>query len=140
MKTIIKQILPKGTVTVNEVKEMRKLFLDNQYIMINDGLKKKNNSATVDSNHVTFDLEDLKLYIKKVEQFAAENDLKNLGLRIYLAAKKDENNLPKTTMFFAPVHSNNVKATVFNALNSDKSSSLLYNRGDSGNNGDDGIK
>jgi len=143
MKTILEQTkttLAKGTITVEEAKQMRNLYLENQYEVINTALKIENKSATVDSNHVTFDLEDLKIYIKKVEQFAEENNLTDLGLRIYLAAKKDKNNQPKTTIFFAPVHSNNEKATVFNAYNSDVKTSLLYNRGDSGNNGDDGIK
>ncbi len=139
MNTILKQetqILPNGTITLSQVKEMRSLYLENQYKTINKELNYKGAIATVDNNHVTFNLEDLKLYIKKVEQFADKNNLEDLGLRVYLAAKKDEENLSKTTLFFAPVSNSKTKPEVFFDDSNNTNRSLYYNRGDAGNNGD----
>ncbi len=94
---------PQNTITELEAEEMRALFIDNHYGYINEGLSSNFPGAQTDYTHITFELEDLKKYIYEMEQTAKNENYSNLGLRIYLAAALNEENVPNTTLFMRTV-------------------------------------
>lgn len=129
--------IPQNIITENEAATMRALFINNQYQFINDGLALNNLNAPKDKSHITFELADIKLYIALLEQVATQENYTNLGLRIYYAAKPDDNGIPQMSVFMKGVGVSNNESSGAVALNvmTPIPNGVAYNKGHAGGNG-----
>lgn len=129
---------PLNIITDAEAATMRALFINNQYQFINAGLAQNSIDAPKDKSHITFELADLKRYIALLEQVATQENYTNLGLRIYYAAKPDDNGFPQMSIFMRGVGvDSNENAPEVMALNTMLAipNSVAYNKGYAGGNG-----
>ena len=90
---------PTGLITNTTAFAMQQVYLNNQYAFINEALS-SNGIPLEDNTEVVFDIDELEKYICYIRDGAAELGLSNLGIRVYLGAKYDEQQVPKTTIFF----------------------------------------
>ena len=130
--------MPQHIITEEEALAMRQCFHDNQYKYINTGLRNSFPQAASDKSHVTFDLEDLKKFIALAEATATQQQYSNLGIRIYKAAKLNENGIPVSTVFMRAVGAPN-EAKLSQPIAFDQLApipqSAYYNKGHVGGNG-----
>ena len=130
--------MPQNIITEEEALSMRACFYQNQYEFINTGLQGRFPQATADKSHITFDLEDLKKFIALAEASASEQQYENIGIRMYKAAKLDDNGMPISTVYMRAVGSSSkskLTGTIaFNELDPIPGSAY-YNKGHVGGNG-----
>lgn len=99
---------PEGLISVQEATAMEEAYKLEFYNILND--VKLNNYPGFEGagRYVWFDLDEVKQYIAYVERHAAENGYNgNLGLRVYMGAKVQNNSIsgnpePRQTVFFVP--------------------------------------
>ncbi|MGV6829789.1 MAG: hypothetical protein ACWA45_10370 [Flavobacteriales bacterium] len=90
---------PTTLITNQTAFEMQQLYLNNQYAYINEALSSDGISRE-DNTEIIFDIDELEKYICYIRNGAADLGLSNLGIRVYLGAKYDDEQVPKTTVFF----------------------------------------
>lgn len=123
---------PEGIITNEEASQMKQLFLEHQGVYMNEGLAMNFPEPGLDNNFVSFDLQDLKKYIHKVETIAKEEGFENVKLQINFAAKLDANLVPKSTLYFRTIGDTiNPPESVTNPIM--VYAAPPYNMGDSGN-------
>ncbi|MBL4746370.1 MAG: hypothetical protein JKY08_08365 [Flavobacteriaceae bacterium] len=85
-----------------------KNYVNHQYKYINEYVNKHlsegSNTPFKDNREVFFTLENLENYLAYVKNNAKTKGYKNLGIRIYFAAKKDTEGVYKSTVFLSPTH------------------------------------
>lgn len=100
------QKLPKGTISVNEAKQLENLYKTEFYEDINEIMAQKYPSYDGAVRDVWFSLSELKAYIKQVESYAKDKGYSDLGMRIYFGAEEkmgqDGMLYPRQTVFFVP--------------------------------------
>lgn len=97
--------LPNGLIDKDTAQAMEKLYVENQYAVIN-----KNNAAhgdnEPDSRETIFALDEIENYVAYVKQLSEEQGLKDLGIRVYQGAKEEGGKI-FTTVFLAPTNGGN---------------------------------
>lgn len=106
---------PKGLITYEQANKLEEAYKKNQHQIINKYLS-NDGIAITDNREVWFSLDELENYINYVKKESTKNKLENLGLRVYFGAKKDENNVYKSTIFFFPTNKSNTKSGSFTSL------------------------
>lgn len=101
-----KKTPPTGTITVLEAKQKEDHYIQKFYGNINSFMGKNHPNYDGAMRATWFNLEQLKEYIKYVEEHAAEKGYTNLGLRVYFGAEdkmgQDGYVYPRQTVFFVP--------------------------------------
>ncbi|KAA5533697.1 hypothetical protein F0919_14265 [Taibaiella lutea] len=97
--------LPKGLIDKETAKAMEKLYVDNQYAIINR-YRQSHGDDEPDSRETIFSLEEIENYIAYVKEASNALGLRDLGIRIYQGAKSADEKV-FTTVFFAPTNEGN---------------------------------
>lgn len=98
---------PAGLITVAEADVMEEAYKTQFYGILNEVTSGSYPGYEGAGRYIWFDLEEVKKYIVYVEKHAEENGYRNLGLRVYMGAKTQNNSVtgapePRQTVFFVP--------------------------------------
>lgn len=98
---------PAGLITVAEADVMEEDYKLQFYGRINEAMNASYPGYEGAGRYIWFDLEEVKKYIVYVEEHAQANGYGDLGLRVYLGAKTQNNSVtgapePRQTVFFVP--------------------------------------
>lgn len=96
----------KHKLDVKDAEKMQRLYLENQYRIINSRLSANQQKDSLDYREYWFPLEELKHYISYIEHKAdsLNYDRQTLGIRIYNAAKLEEHKSIKSSVFLIGTH------------------------------------
>ena len=135
----------KHQLNIKDAEKMEMLYLENQYRIINSAMSINQTQNFKDHREYWFALEELKNYISYIEHKAdsLNYDRQGLGIRIYNAAKLDDDKSIKSTVFLIGTHLKSSpeasKAGFLNALNTSQNGSneniksiSAFNYGNSG--------
>lgn len=97
--------LPKGLIDKTTAETMEKLYVENQYAVINRYNLSRGDHEP-DSRETIFSLDELENYIAYVKENSGVLGLKDLGIRVYQGAVEADGKT-FTTIFFAPTNEGN---------------------------------
>ena len=109
---------PTGLIDQKTALSYEKNYTENQYRFINKHLSDSLHIHFQDHREVFFNLENLENYLDYVKKESKKKGYKNVGIRVYLGAKKQGDAPYKTTVFLAPTHQTEAKGTAFTNTNS----------------------
>lgn len=94
---------PEGLMSYEEANLLEETYKDNQYALLSEYWADANGNLFQDNREFWYSLEDLKCYLKYVEDKGSEMGYSSseMGIRVYLGAKLEEDSThPKTQIFF----------------------------------------
>lgn len=97
---------PLGLISVAEADVLEEQYKSELYGRLNESMNAQYPGYEGAGRYIWFDLEEIKKYIVYIENHADQNGYENLGLRVYLGSKmqnnEDGNPEPRQTVFFVP--------------------------------------
>lgn len=101
-KPTMRYTMPTGLLIYEEANQKEETYKTYIHDVVNPILTEQEIPATI-NREIWFDLDNLENYIKYVKKESKKKGYKNLGLRVYLGAAKEEKTI-ESTVFFTPTH------------------------------------
>ncbi|MDE0598908.1 hypothetical protein ACFO5T_11520 [Dokdonia genika] len=96
---------PQHIISENDAYQLQQTYFNNQHKYITIGVEGQYQNGEPDNVGVIVkDIDDLQKYLINIKKEAIAQGKQNPGAVIYFGAKNDENNVPRSTVFFQAMH------------------------------------